>query len=203
MSIGMSIDYMESGFAKNRAKSKMYSEYYANRGLISSMQYESIAVNLPFQEKEYSLRDDIEKFRTGEMTLASICGLDSNELEEIYSCGYEAWHTGNIDSAMEIFACLVMQNPEDRRFHFAFACVLQQQGEYRQALIFFNYATAMQANDPWPFFYRAECLLALGETEAARDELDAVIMLCIGQSEQREYAKLRKKGEDLLMFLNK
>ena len=139
----------------------------------------------------------------GRATLADACDYTPAELEAVYERGYHAWNAGDLDSATTSFAFLALQQPLDRRFLFAFACALQQQGEFRHALTFFGYTVAMQANDPFAPFRVAECLLALGEVDAARDALDAVAALCYGQADaDPRYDALRQRAEALLADLN-
>jgi len=139
----------------------------------------------------------------GRATLADASGYTPAELETLYERGYHAWNRGECDEATELFAFLALQQPLDRRFPFAFACALKEQGEYRHALALFSQTLAMQANDPFAPFHIAECLQALGETDAARDALDAVIALCFGQAEQDpRYDALRQRAEIQLASLN-
>lgn len=143
-------------------------------------------------------RDIIE----GRSSLASLGGLDAAALEAIYARGYDAWNAGDLDAATSDFGFLVLQQPRDRRFHFAFACALQQQGELHHALAFFSYAASMQADDPFAVFHIGECLLRLDEIEGARDALDAAIALCYGQADKPGHHALRLRAEDLLAKLN-
>ncbi|MGH1391319.1 MAG: SycD/LcrH family type III secretion system chaperone [Aeromonas jandaei] len=139
----------------------------------------------------------------GRITPADACGSAPAELEALYERAYHAWNRGECDEATELFAFLALQQPLDRRFPFAFACALKEQGEYRHALTLFSQTLAMQANDPFAPFHIAECLQALGETDAARDALDAVIALCFGQAEQDpRYDALRQRAEIQLASLN-
>lgn len=139
----------------------------------------------------------------GRATLADLVGTTQAELNAIYTRGYQAWNAGDLESATADFAYLALQQPLERRFLFAFACALKQQGEYHHALTLFTHTLAMQANDPFASFHIAECLLALNETDAARDALDATQALCYGQADQDpRYDSLRQKAERLLTKLN-
>ncbi|MFM5540423.1 CesD/SycD/LcrH family type III secretion system chaperone [Aeromonas veronii] len=129
--------------------------------------------------------------------------VSTEELERLYARGYQALNNGKNEEATEIFAFLAMQQPLDRRFTFAFACTLKEQGEFRHALTLFTQTMAMQANEPFAIFHIAECLLGLEEREAARDALDAVITLCYAQADlDPNYDLLRSRAEDLLVSLN-
>ncbi|WP_199065419.1 BTAD domain-containing putative transcriptional regulator [Chitinimonas sp. BJB300] len=138
----------------------------------------------------------------GRQTLADVAGLDANALEAIYSRGYAAWEAGDIDAATADFGFLVLHQPLDRRFHYAFASALHRQGELMHALTIYGYAAAMQANEPGAIYRIAECLYELGEIEATRDALDAVIALCYGQPENREFGALLQHARAFLIRIN-
>ncbi len=138
----------------------------------------------------------------GRKTLADIAGLDANALEAIYRRGYNSWQKGDIDSATSDFGFLVLNQPLDRRFHFAFASALHRQGEFANALTFYGYAVAIRANEPDAVYRIAECLYELGEIEAARDALDAVIALCYGQAENLGFDELRQHAQSFLIQIN-
>ncbi|PHV12417.1 tetratricopeptide repeat protein [Chitinimonas sp. BJB300] len=140
---------------------------------------------------------------SGQQTLASIAGIGADALEVIYHRGYTAWCADNIDQAISDFGFLVLHQPMDYRFHFAFASALHQQGEVTNALNFYGYAAAMKANEPGIIYRIAECLYALDEVDATRDALDAVILLCYGQTDRLELASLRQHAEEFLIRLNK
>lgn len=133
----------------------------------------------------------------GHTTLAALNGLDAAALEAIYTRGYQAWQNGELDAATADFAFLASHQPLDRRFHFAFACAMQQQGLLREALAAFGVAVAMQANEPRAIYHIAECLHALGDTAGARDALDAVILLSYADDEC-DYTALRQQARAFL-----
>ncbi|WFN95573.1 tetratricopeptide repeat protein [Edwardsiella ictaluri] len=139
----------------------------------------------------------------GRETLLPLSGASQDEMEASYARGCQALNDGDIHGATAAFAYLSLQQPLERRFTFAFACVLQQQQEYRQALTLFSYSLALQANDPFTPFHMAECLFALREPDAAMDALDATIALCYGQADDNpHYTLLRQRAQSLLDTLN-
>ncbi|RXV65960.1 CesD/SycD/LcrH family type III secretion system chaperone [Burkholderia stabilis] len=139
----------------------------------------------------------------GKASLAEMHGYDPVALEHIYERGYDAWNSGDRDSATLDFGLLTLLQPLDRRFHFAFACGLQSQGEFSHALTFFNYAISMQADDPFAAFHIGECLLGLGEFDAARDAFEAAISQCYGVEDGSPATDhLRARAETHLIKLN-
>ncbi|WHP81113.1 CDC27 family protein [Edwardsiella anguillarum] len=139
----------------------------------------------------------------GKETQRPLSGASQDEMEASYARGCQALNDGDIHEATATFAFLSLQQPLERRFTFAFACVLLQQQEYHQALTLFSYSLALQANDPFTPFHMAECLFALREPDAAMDALDATIALCYGQADANpRYTPLRQRAQDLLDTLN-
>ena len=57
----------------------------------------------------------------------------------------------------------------------------------------------MDMGDPGPTFHSCECLLALGQTDDARQGLNLVIAQCEGQE---EYAPMQTRAEALLALLD-
>lgn len=154
------------------------------------------------EEQKTKLRQLFDDLLAGKTTLAEQNGLDAQALETIYADGYEAWQRGDIAHATSAFRMLAMQQPLDRRFPFAYACALQRQGQWREALNFFRAAVAMEATEPYAVLHSAECLIELRETEAARHALMLVIALCRGQSDNLSYDPARVSAQDLLLHLH-
>jgi len=101
-----------------------------------------------------------------------------NELEEIYERGYNLWNDGFFEQATECFAEAAIHHPLERRFLFAFACALKQQGETEQALKLFMHCIFLQADEPWAYFHIAGCLNTLGNITEACDALESTLTLC-------------------------
>jgi tetratricopeptide (TPR) repeat protein len=140
----------------------------------------------------------------GMASLAERYGYDPAALERLYTRGYDTWNAGDRISATADFGLLTLLQPLDRRFHFAFACGLQSQGEYRHALTFFNYALSMQADDPFVALHIGECLHSLDAFDAARDAFAAVVSLCYGAAcADPAIDRLRATAEAHLLNLNR
>jgi tetratricopeptide (TPR) repeat protein len=140
----------------------------------------------------------------GQASLAELHGYDPAALERLYARGYDAWNAGDPVSATSDFGLLTLLQPLDRRFHFAFACGLQSQGEFRHALTFFNYALSMQADDPFVAFHIGECLQGLDAFDAARDAFEAALSLCYGVENGGPATEhLRARAEAHLTNLNR
>lgn len=134
--------------------------------------------------------------------IAEMANFSEADLEAMYKNGYDAWESGDLQSAADSFAMLTMLKPEDYRFAFAFGCVLKYSHQYLYALSLFKQALLLEPEYPFITFHIAECMLALKEIEAARDALDTTIELCFNHTDHLEYASLREKAYNLLQKLN-
>ncbi|KOC90725.1 hypothetical protein NG42_08365 [Winslowiella iniecta] len=149
------------------------------------------------------LSADLVALLAGKTSLAALCGISPQQLDELYARGYQAWEEGNLDTATHFFAFVAQFDPAARRNIFAYACALKQQGEYVHALRLFSHAVQMQPSDPFAPFHLANCLEAIGEVEGAREVLNATISLCFDAANSDvRYEDLRRQAEDRLTELN-
>jgi len=150
-----------------------------------------------------ALAADVDALLAGKTSLAELCNISPQQLEDLYAQGYQAWEEGNLEMATDFFALVAQLDPAARRNIFAFACALKQQGEYAHALKLFSYAVQMQPSDPFAPFHIANCLQAVGEVEGAREIFNVTIALCFERANSdARYEDLRKQAEDQLTELN-
>lgn len=150
------------------------------------------------QATSSSAESDMLDVLAGKKTLAAVNDLDNEALEEIYRLGYEAWQVDDIASATKHFMFLALHQPRDYRFQFALGCALQQQGQWLAALRAFGLAHLLQIEDPLTLYHIAECLLALGENEGARDALQTVINWCRQQAPSGRIEAVQADAQKLL-----
>jgi len=110
-------------------------------------------------------------------SLANTAGLGEEQIDTIYANGYQAYRDGRWQQAFEHFATLVLIAPAERLHHQALASVLQQMEQYREALLFWMYASSLEAGDPVAVFRMGECLKALGEAEEAVEAFSLALEL--------------------------
>ncbi|MCL9783338.1 SycD/LcrH family type III secretion system chaperone [Vibrio sp. S4M6] len=108
-------------------------------------------------------------------TLAEMRDISAQELENIYSRGFDYYQQGDYTRALDDFSYLVIHNPWDRRFYIALGSTLQNMKQYREALSFFGLALFMDSCDPTASYRIAQCLIELRETVSARDALQTAI----------------------------
>lgn len=135
---------------------------------------------------------------SGEKSLAAISQHSPQDVEAIYTRGYEAYLAHHFSTAVEEFALVTLLDPLDERYHMALASALQQEKRYTEALNFFLYASLLGPDEPGLALRIAECLLALDERLAARVALQSCVELCQVQRD----AELKKYAQSLLKELH-
>jgi len=108
-------------------------------------------------------------------TLAQAMGLSSEECEAMYAHGHSLYAQGKYEDAFKIFAQLVAYDHMESRYQMALASALQMTRRYEKALEHYMIVTVMRIDDPTPVYHCAECLIALGRTDEARESLELVI----------------------------
>ncbi len=108
-------------------------------------------------------------------TMAQVMGVTDEQCEVMYAYGHSLYALGKYDDAFKVFAQLVTYDHMDSRYQMALASAMQMTGRYEEALQQYVVVTVMRLDDPAPVFHCAECLLALGRPEEARDSLELVV----------------------------
>jgi type III secretion system low calcium response chaperone LcrH/SycD len=110
-------------------------------------------------------------------TLGGILGQSAEEHEAIYHVGHVQFGRGNYEDAMRIFAFLLTRNHMDRRCYMGFAACLQMLKRPAEALKYYGVASLQDLTDPQPVMHSAECYLAIGHREQARQALDYALTM--------------------------
>lgn len=131
-------------------------------------------------------------------TLGDTFDYNEQDYEVLYALGHSLYSQGRYADAMKAFGYLVVHNHLEKRFMNAFASSLQMIKSYEEAIKYYSLASVMDIGDPGPTFHTCECLLALGQTDDARQGLAMVIEQC---DSHEEYASMKARAEALQGFL--
>ena len=140
----------------------------------------------------------IEGFAAGK-TVAEMRGLSPDEVEAIYSLGYTYYQVGKLDEAEKVFRFVCFMDHLDGKYWLALGAVLQSKRQLDEAVKVYANILLMNMNEPRAYYRIAECKLALGNRDEAREALEilektADVKTAVG----REYvAKARKMVERL------
>lgn len=113
------------------------------------------------------IQELVDGFLTQGLTLASLKGLSSEDLETLYAKAWRHLSEGRAADALPDLAMLVTHNPWDARFEFGLALALQLQGEHASAARHYVQALLLSPDDAACALRLGECLEALDESGAA------------------------------------
>ena len=130
-------------------------------------------------------------------TLGSVFDYEDQDYEVLYALGHNLYAQARYLDAMRVFGYLVMCDHMEKRFMNAFASSLQMLGSHKDAIKYYSLASVMDMSDPLPTFHTAECMLAIGMAEEAREALGYVLL----QSKDEPYAELRQRAQAMLDLL--
>jgi type III secretion system low calcium response chaperone LcrH/SycD len=111
-------------------------------------------------------------------TLGDAWGTTEAEREALYQVGSNLYGQGKYSDAFKVFSLLVIQNHLEPRYLFALGGACQMLERYADALQHYLAAAVALLDDPLPAFHAAECLIAMGHVEEAKESLQIALMLC-------------------------
>ena len=131
------------------------------------------------------------------VTLASIKGLDDDDLEALYAVAWARLAEGRAHDAVDDLLLLVTHDPWVPRFQFAYGLALQRLGQYEAAARHYAQALLMDATDAACLLRTGECLEQLGHAAQAEEALRACIQLSYRRPEDhlvRAHAQARLRA---------
>jgi Flp pilus assembly protein TadD len=128
------------------------------------------------------------------VTLASIKGISTEDLECFYAAACARMSNGNPADAIEDLMLLVTHEPWDRRFQFAYGLALQLVGQYEAACRHYGQALLLDATDAGCVLRIAECLEASGDSIEAEDAYRACIDLSWSDAKWQDVRSFAETG---------
>lgn len=119
--------------------------------------------------------------------------------DALYQVGHGFYSQARYSDAFNIFSMLVIFDHLNARNLMALASTAQMLGRYEDALQHYSTAALALANDPRPMIHSADCLVALGHTDLARESLDLALELSDGNP---QHAALKVRAEIMLSTLS-
>lgn len=121
-------------------------------------------------ERESDLSDDVKALIAGlkeGQTMAQMLGISRDELEVIYTVGFNLLNNGDLEKAKDVFTQLVMLDGIEAKYQYCLGYVFQQQGDYATAAKMYVNFLALDATNAEGYMRLGECLLASGERPEA------------------------------------
>ncbi|MCR5413982.1 MAG: SycD/LcrH family type III secretion system chaperone [Kiritimatiellae bacterium] len=137
------------------------------------------------------------KFIASEASLAELKGISHDELEAVYSLGFNYYRTGKYEEAAKLFKFLVLFDHLNAKYWMAIGAVQQVSKDYEGAVASYAYASFLDISNPKPQYHAAECFLAMGDKVNARSAIDALEMYSpkdteLGRTYREKAAALKK-----------
>ena len=131
-------------------------------------------------------------------TIGDMLDFTQREYNVIYSIGHTLYVQHRFEDAARVFGFLVFHNHQERRYIKALASALHMSGNYGDAIRAYTLASMMDLTDPAPCLHTCECLIALGQNEAAAQGLAILARQCEGDS----HAELRERAQAMLDLIS-
>lgn len=134
------------------------------------------------------------------MTLQEATGISDETLEEIYSLAYGYYNQGKYKESLALFHLLAGSSPTTYKYVLGAAASNYQLGLYEEAALGFFCSLHLNAKDPMPAYYIADCFLQQNLLEEAMEFAKATIILC---EDRPEYDSLKARCELIIKNISK
>lgn len=115
----------------------------------------------------------IEGLQNG-ATLKDFKGISDDMLEGVYAMAYDFFRNGRLDDAEHFFRFLALYDFYNADYAMGLAAVLQMKKEYDKAVSHYALAQMLDTRTDRPMFHMAQCHLALGKLDLARECFEGV-----------------------------
>lgn len=137
----------------------------------------------------------IEGFLTKGMTVKDLKKITDQEMEAIYSVGYNYYRHGKYKEAKSIFSLLCKYDQYEPKYWIGVGSTQQMLKNYKQAIDAYSFAVMLNPLDPKVHRYVTDCFLALKDYEKAQGSLESLIMVCEDDEGLKE---VKKEAENFL-----
>ncbi|MCX4024667.1 SycD/LcrH family type III secretion system chaperone [Endozoicomonas sp. SM1973] len=139
--------------------------------------------------------EDLLDFFASGGAIRDLRAISDESIEAMYSMAYSLYESGKYQDAHKVFQFLCYLDHYQSKYFIGLGACRQMMKQYQLAIDAFSYASVLDANDPRPPFYGAECHLALGNLKEAESGFTAAIHWA---NENQEYQSLKQHAEQKL-----
>lgn len=118
-------------------------------------------------------------------------GIGDAQFERIYAKGYQLFNIGKFDEAEPIFGALIVSNPLEPKYVFAYAASAHMQKKYEKAAEYYMKLSLLTPDDPVPYYHASDCYIQL------KDDLSALaaLKLTINKAkDKKEYSIIKDRA---------
>jgi tetratricopeptide (TPR) repeat protein len=122
-------------------------------------------------------KENLEKFRHGELTWGQLLGMRPDETYAICTMGHTLFEQGRFDDARILFEGLVMANPEEPYYHAMLGAVYGKKNMIEQAAAEYSVALSQDPKNINALVNRGEIYLQQGKIDQAVSDFKIAIEL--------------------------
>lgn len=137
---------------------------------------------------------ELEVFLNDGGTLAMLRDISGDQLEQLYSLGFNQYQSGKWEEAHKVFQSLCVLNHYDPRFFLGLGACRQSMGRFEEAVQSYSYGTLLDINEPRFPFHAAECHVQMGNLAAAESGFYMAQTLAV----QAEHVVLGVRAKEML-----
>ena len=152
-------------------------------------------INALDDRRKIVLKDVLGALQKGH-TIGDLMDLSQNDIESLYTTGYNYYEAKQFDKALTTFQLLCLMDHVDKRFYMGLGASRQMLGQYKEALEAYGYVVMLDIDDPVPLYHLAECHLALGDLKRAVAAFESVIEFIEDISDKKKQASYNQFKKD-------
>lgn len=127
-------------------------------------------------------------------------GFNKERIDASYGQAYRLYNTGKYGDASYIFRLLIFLDPTEAKYYLGLAACFHMLKEYSAAAQVYIACSALEAENPIPFFHASDCYIQM------RDRASALLMLEMAvkrSGEKPEYQVLKERAVLTIQNLKK
>jgi type III secretion system low calcium response chaperone LcrH/SycD len=124
--------------------------------------------------------------------LAQALGWSKDQLELLYSHGYQLFQSGKYNNALTFFKQLRELDPTSYRYAYSIAVTYHHMKDFEKATSYYLASMNLSPNEPEPYFYLFDCFSKTNNNEMAKFMLQEVLSVT---EKQPKYRVLREKAK--------
>jgi tetratricopeptide (TPR) repeat protein len=105
-------------------------------------------------------------------TAAQTLGLTRDDLNVLYTLGFNALNSGDVQKAYDVFFQLITIDPLEAKNHYLMGVIQQAKGDHKLAADMFVNFLALDATNPDGYLRYGETQIALGNRQMAREAFE-------------------------------
>lgn len=131
-------------------------------------------------------KDVMKKIMEG-YTASQVKGITPEEMEAVYSVGFNFYQTGKFAEAEKIFAFLVLMNHLDSKYWTALGAVRQVQKQLDKAIEAYGMASFLDLHNSKARYFAAECFWQKGDKDNALSALAGLEVYADNSATSQEF----------------